>query len=124
MTLPQRIALVLLTVFLGAAVAAFAIPSSSYGADCGTWVTPEWDRAETRALVDRMESAYDDARDLEADELAGDASSLAGQAIRAQLGCDDKLGTRRTLTIASLVLAVVGPAAVIFIAGARRQAKS
>lgn len=100
------------------AVAATFLPASPQGASCGTWVAPEWTAEKTDALVERAMDLTDQSL---SDDIADQGYSLAANARLAQRLCDDALGTRRTVTLVLLGAGIVVPAALLFVAGARRR---
>jgi hypothetical protein len=112
---------VLFGLLLFGAVGAIGLPASAPGgSSCGTWLTPEYGDEEVRALSEEIGTTYDGARAF--DVLQDDASELAGVGaalVRSKVACDDALGTRRTLTIVFLGLAIAAPLGVVFVGGSR-----
>lgn len=111
MTLVQRLAIAVGALCLAGAALAVFLPTSPEGAVCGTWVAPEWGDEETQELLEKNQEL------AKYDELLGDNGS-AGRAVaiaESKRLCDDALGTRRTVSIALLILGVVGPALVLFV---------
>lgn len=120
----QRIAIALGALLLLCGALATFLPTSPEGATCGTWVAPEWTDEDMQDVADAAEVGEDLAAlniDGSLDGQLSDLSGAAYAAVASKRLCDDALGTRRTVSIVLLILGVVAPAGVLFIAGARRD---
>lgn len=116
-----RLAVAVAVLAILGAVSATLLPTSPQGASCGTWVSPEWTDQKTNALVDQALELTDQSI---SGDIAGEGYAIASNARTAQRLCSDALGTRRTVSIVLLGLALVLPAGLLFVGGAavrRRQ---
>lgn len=110
MTVTTRVAVVAFFLLLLGAVAAADLPTSPHGAECGTWFAPHWTDSRVQEVSDKAEG------------LQSDGSGIVYAAEATQRACDDALGTRRTVSLVLLVLAVLVPAGVLFIGRGRTEA--
>ena len=99
-------------------LAVVLVPVSSDGAECGSLVSPDW----TEGQVDEMLESSD--RIVGSDfsgEFSGEVVGLAANAARNGRACDASRSTRWVLVGVAGGLAVVAPAAVLFVGGGRRK---
>jgi hypothetical protein len=117
-SIATRLAIAVGLLFVFGALAATFLPASpSTGGGCGTWIAPEYDRERVAQLVERGQRVVEDSAGLGLDTSDLQASTVG--LVRAYVECDEALGTRRTLSLGMLGLAVLLPGAVIFVAGRR-----
>lgn len=107
--IPARIAVVIGALGVLGAVLVTLTPATANGAQCGRWPAPEWSDARVTELVSRAEN------------LGPEGYAIAARVSRTAAGCRDELAGRRNLAGVSAGVAGIGPAVVIFLAGARRQ---
>jgi|SRR6478752_6549633 len=118
MSVTTRVAIVAFFICVLGSVAALVLPTSPQGASCGTWLAPEWTDSGTQRILDSTEDVRE--QNLDAD-LAQDGASIAYIAATSKRLCDDALGTRRTVSLVLLGLAVVVPAGIVFVGRARED---
>lgn len=118
MTTTSRIAVVLGALFAVAALAVVLVPVSSDGAECGSLVSADWTEEQVEDMSDRSRDIAD--RDFSG-QYSDEAFGLAANARANGRACDQSRSTRWVLVGVAGGLAVVAPAAVLFIGGGRRK---
>lgn len=118
MSVTTRVAIVAFFVCILGAVASLVLPTSPQGANCGTWLAPEWTDSGTAEIVDGTEALREQSLDP---ELSEDGTSMAYAAVTSKRLCDDALGTRRTVSLVLLGMAVIVPAGVVFVGRGRSE---
>ena len=117
-----RISIVIAAVFVVGGVAmSFTSVTLESGTNCGSWVSPHYDDETLAEVAEGF--AFSDFLSEQAEERGDDTSDLdmANAALLAEIeDCDDALSSRRILSLALLVMAIVGPGVLFFIRGGRK----
>lgn len=114
-----RLAIVAGLVLTAGAVLVTLLPATpAAGIECGTWVAPEWDDDTTRELLDDAQRIHDR---TDSPEIAAGARQVARDVRRAADLCAPALSARRAIALSLAGLALILPAAVIWVGRSRRD---
>ena len=112
----KRIAIVVGAALLLGAVLFTAVPAQTTGADCGWWVAPEYDKAESKKLAENALAVAEEMSTTDGGEaVAAQGATLASSIARNYRDCTDKLDTRRNVSLGLLIAAGLIPAAILYV---------
>lgn len=112
----NRLAIALGAAFLAGAAFMLFVPSST----CGSLVSPDFTEAQTRELVGKMKSLYDESSQVDAfADTSAQSLALAEQTVAYHRQCEDFRSTRRGWLLGFLLLGVLVPIGVLYV-GRRR----